>query len=171
MKQPRSVKRSAKSQPKADRPFAPGYGIAGSKDGKGLLPWTWVARKMNGCRTFWLATIHSGQARPHVMPVWGVWLDNAFFFSTGRKSRKGQNLAGNPACNVANDDGAEAVIVEGVAAQLRDAAALARVAAAYKKKYKMDPRTMSEPIFIVRPSTVFGFIEKSFPKSATRWKF
>jgi hypothetical protein len=34
----------------------------------------------------------------------------------------------------------------------------------------MDPRTMGEPIFTVRPKTVFGFIEKSFPKSATRWK-
>jgi len=34
----------------------------------------------------------------------------------------------------------------------------------------MDPRSMGEPIFIVRPRTVFGFIEKSFPQSATRWK-
>lgn len=125
---------------------------------------------MNRCRTFWLATIHAGHARPHVMPVWGVWLDNAFFFSTGCKSRKGQNLAANPACTVANDDGAEAVIVKGQAKQVDDAEALERVAAAYKKKYKMDPRGMGEPIFIVRPSKVFGFIEKSFPNSATRWK-
>ena len=50
--------KTAKSQPKPDRPFAPGYGIVGAKEGKGLLPWTWVARKMNRCRTFWLATIH-----------------------------------------------------------------------------------------------------------------
>src|ERR1700720_830265 len=96
----RAVKRSsitaktpAKSEPKADRPFAPGYGIVGAKDGKGLLPWTWVARKMKSCRTFWLTTIYAGtggsQCRPHVMPVWGVWLDETFFFSTGRKSRKG----------------------------------------------------------------------------------
>ena len=165
-----TARKPAKSQPKADRPFAPGYGIVGAKDGKGLLSWTWVARKMNPCRTFWLATIHASQARPHVMPVWGVWLDDAFFFSTGRKSRKGQNLAANPACTIANDDGAEAVVVEGQAAQIEDAAVLERVATAYKKKYKMDPRSMGEPIFIVCPRTVFGFIEKSFPKSATRWK-
>jgi len=167
-------KRPAKSQPKADRPFAPGYGIVGAKDGKGLLPWAWVARKMNRCRTFWLATIYAGldagKRRPHVMPVWGVWLDGAFFFSTGRKSRKGQNLAANPACTVANDDGQEAVMVEGLATEVEDAAELERVATAYKKKYKMDPRSMEEPIFCVRPKTVFGFIEKSFPKSATRWK-
>jgi nitroimidazol reductase NimA-like FMN-containing flavoprotein (pyridoxamine 5'-phosphate oxidase superfamily) len=164
----------AKSQPKADRPFAPGYGIVGVEDGKGLLPWAWVARKMNNCRTFWLATIHAGlhagKERPHMMPVWGVWLDDAFYFSTGRKSRKGQNLAANPGCTIANDDGEEAVIIEGRAIQAEDAAELERVAIAYKKKYKMDPRSMGEPIFRVEPSRVFGFVEKTFPQSATRWK-
>jgi nitroimidazol reductase NimA-like FMN-containing flavoprotein (pyridoxamine 5'-phosphate oxidase superfamily) len=159
-----------KVQPPADRPFAPGYGIVGSQAGMGLLPWSWVVRKMNRCRTFWMATIHAGRARPHVMPVWGVWVDDAFFFSTGRKSRKGQNLAANPACTVANDDGEEAVIIEGQAKQVEDAVTLELVAAVYKKKYKMDPRSMGEPIFIVQPSKVFAFIEKSFPKSATRWK-
>ncbi len=163
-------RRPAKSQPRADRPFAPGYGIVGAKEGKGLLSWAWVKRKMNRCRTFWLVTIHARHARPHVMPVWGVWLDDAFFFSTGRKSRKGQNLAANPACTIANDDGQEAVIVEGLAAQVEDAAALERIAVAYKKKYKMDPRSMGEPIFRVRPNLIFGLVEKSFPQSATRWK-
>jgi nitroimidazol reductase NimA-like FMN-containing flavoprotein (pyridoxamine 5'-phosphate oxidase superfamily) len=177
----RSAKRSsarseaaAKSQPNADRPFAPGYGIVGAQDGKGLLPWAWVARKMNRCRTFWLATIHAGlhtgQGRPHVMPVWGVWLDDAFFFSTGRKSRKGQNLAANPSCTITNDDGEEAVIVEGLVTQAEDAAELERVAKAYQRKYKMDPRSMGEPIFRVQPNRVFGFVEKTFPQSATRWK-
>jgi len=169
-KQSTNSKRPAKSQPKADRPFAPGYAIVGAKEGKGLLAWAWVARKMNRCRTFWLTTIHASQGRPHVMPLWGVWLDDAFFFSTGRKSRKGQNLAANPACTITNDDGEEAVIVEGLAKEVKEAGALERVAAAYKKKYKIDPRSIGEPIFIVRPKTVFGFIEKSFPKSATRWK-
>jgi nitroimidazol reductase NimA-like FMN-containing flavoprotein (pyridoxamine 5'-phosphate oxidase superfamily) len=167
----RRAKRPTQSQPKAGRPFAPGYGIVGAKEGKGLLPWAWVARKLNRCHTFWLITIHARQPRPHVMPVWGVWLDDTFFFSTGRRSRKAQNLARNPACTITNDDGEEAVIVEGVAEEVQDAIALQRVAAAYLKKYKMDPRGMGEPIFSVRPKTVFGLIEKSYPKSATRWKF
>ena len=131
----RSSKRSratVEPQPKADRPFAPGYGIVGPEDGKGLLPWGWVAGKMNPCRTFWLATIHPDHGRPHVMPVWGVWLDDAFFFSTGRKSRKGQNLAANAACTVTNDDGMEAVIVEGDAKQVDAAATLERIASAYQ---------------------------------------
>jgi len=165
----RTASRLAKSQPKAGRPFAPGYGIAGAGEGKGLLPWSWVARKMKQCHTFWLATIYAGQQRPHVMPLWGVWVDDAFFFSTGRKSRKGQNLSANGACAVTNDDGEEAVIVEGVATPVEDKAMLERAATAYKKKYKMDPREMKEPIFRLQPSRVFGFVETSFPKSATRW--
>ncbi|PYX34933.1 MAG: pyridoxamine 5'-phosphate oxidase [Acidobacteria bacterium] len=158
---------NSKSDPKAGRPFALGYGLAEGE--KGPLSWTWVAKKMSGCRTFWVATVHPSN-RPHVMPVWGVWVDDAFYFSTGRKSRKGRNLAANPACTITNDHGEEAVIVEGSAEEMKDAAALERVATAYKKKYKMDPRSMNEPIFVVRPRTVFGFIEKSFPKSATRWR-
>lgn len=159
-------KNTTESQPRAGRPFAPGYGLA--EDEKGLLPWNWVAKRMAGCHTFWVATIHPAN-RPHVMPVWGVWVDEAFYFSTGRKSRKGQNLAFNPACTITNDDGEEAVIVEGTAEEAKAAAILERVATAYKKKYKMDPRSMGEPIFRVRPKTVFGFVEKTFPKSATRW--
>lgn len=62
------------------------------------------------------------------------------------------------------------MIIEGVAAQVEDAPALERVAAAYQKKYKMDPRSMGEPIFRVQPNRVFGFVEKTFPQSATRWQ-
>jgi len=155
---------------------------------------------MSRCRTFWLATIYpaaidpravhpgsrqpgspqsgsphpdstpAARPRPHVMPLWGVWVDDAFYFSTGRTSRKGQNLAANPACTVTNDDGVEAVIVEGRAKEVVAPAELEKMAAAYKKKYKMDPRSMNEPIFKLEPAKVFVFIEKSFPKSATRWR-
>ena len=167
---PRAVRKASKPNagPRADRPFAPGYGLA--KDESGLLAWSWVAKQAGECRTFWVATLHP-QNRPHVMPVWGVWLEDAFYFSTGRKSRKGRNLAANAACTVTNDDGEAALIIEGVAKEVSDAGELERMAAAYKKKYKIDPRGMKEPIFAVRPQTVFGFIEKTFPKTATRWRF
>ena len=38
MKRAKPVQRPTKSQPKPDRPFAPGYGIVGADEGKGLLP-------------------------------------------------------------------------------------------------------------------------------------
>lgn len=172
----KSISREAPSlpktpEPKASRPFAPGYGFPKNEEKKGMLPWSWVTKKMGPCHTFWLATVHDHDGRPHIMPVWGVWLDDAFFFSTARKSRKGRNLAANPACTITNDNGEEAVIVEASASEFNDPVVLDRVVAAYKKKYKMDPTSMKEPIFVARPKTVFAFVEKTFPKSATRWSF
>jgi hypothetical protein len=38
-------------------------------------------------------------------------------------------------------------------------------------KYGMSGGDGSEPLYRVRPTRVFGFIEKSFPKTATRWTF
>ncbi len=167
----RSATRAANTspEPNSSRPYARGYGLPKSDDKKGMLPWSWVAKKMAPCHTFWLATIHDHDGRPHIMPVWGVWLEDAFFFSTARNSRKGRNLAANPLCTITNDDGKEAVIVEASASELNDAAVLERVVAAYKKKYKMDPTDMKEPIYVARPKTVFAFVEKTFPESATRW--
>jgi nitroimidazol reductase NimA-like FMN-containing flavoprotein (pyridoxamine 5'-phosphate oxidase superfamily) len=156
--------------PVADRPYAPGYGIVGPDEGKGLLPWTWVAGKMETSRTFFLATMYAGKTRPHVMPVWGVWLEQAFYFSTGRTSRKAQNLAKNPACTITNDDAEEAVIMEGEAVVVEDAGELERVAVAYQEKYKLDPRGMGEPMYRLRPEKVFGFEEKNYSKSSTRWR-
>ena len=55
------------------------------------------------------------------MVVWGLWLDGAFLFSTGRKSRKARNLAENKKCVVCTELAQEAVIIEGKAG-LADAA-------------------------------------------------
>ena len=55
------------------------------------------------------------------MPVWGIWHGDAFFFSTGAKSRNARHLERDPRCSVTTDHAAEAVIVEGAAPPLRDA--------------------------------------------------
>ncbi len=46
-------------------------------------------------RTYWLATLCPVD-RHHVMPLLGLWLDDAFFFITGEATGKGKNLAGDP---------------------------------------------------------------------------
>ncbi len=160
----------SRREPTASRPYAPGYGIAEADKGDGLLPWEWAVRSLEKPQNYWLATVHPA-GRPHVMLVWGVWLDAAFYFSTGRRSRKGRNLASNAECAVCNDNTDEAVVVEGTAAEVKDPAELKKLVAAYRKKYKMDPTSMGEPIFVVRPRTVFGLIEKKFPATATKWTF
>ena len=46
-------------------------------------------------RTYWLATVRP-DGRPHVMPLLGLWLADAFSFITGESTRKGNDLARNP---------------------------------------------------------------------------
>ena len=49
-----------------------------------LLPWSYVSERMEQSRSYWIATTRA-DGRPHVMPVWGVWLDEVFYFGTGNK--------------------------------------------------------------------------------------
>jgi general stress protein 26 len=146
----------------------PDYGISEKK--AGMLPWKWAADRLSKSRQYWIATTRP-DGRPHVMIVWGLWFEGAFYFSTGRKSRKAQNLAANPHCVVCSDDSAQAVIVEGEVGMSEDAALLKKLFAAYKKKYKFDVSGMGEPFFRVRPRVAFGLFEKKFTGTATRWVF
>ena len=50
--------------------------------------------------THWLATVRP-DGRPHVMPVWTVWVDGAFYFVAGTTTRKRKNLAQNAHCVIA----------------------------------------------------------------------
>lgn len=151
----------------------PGYGILAADDGAGLLPWDWAVERLSGSHNYWMVTTRP-DGRPHMMPLWGLWLDGAFYFSTGRQSRKGRNLAANSHCVVATEHTDEAVIVEGVAGEITDRASLRLFYDAYKAKYDWDldqEPFVNEPIYVVRPHVVFAVREKDFTGSATRWKF
>jgi PPOX class probable F420-dependent enzyme len=146
----------------------PGYGISTSR--KGMLPWKWAEDRLRRSRQYWIVTVRP-DGRPHVMPVWGLWRDNSFYFSTGARSRKARNLAANPNCVVCNDDSEHSVIVEGTASLWNDEARFEDFAREYQKKYKWDIRGMQEPLYRVTPRVVFGLYEKKFPTTATRWFF
>jgi Pyridoxamine 5'-phosphate oxidase len=162
-------KRNARAglSPRAGRPNIPGYGVARSK--KGLLPWKWALDRLRKGRQYWIATTRP-DGSPHVMVIWGLWLEDGFYFSTGKNSRKAKNLAGNPRCVICSDNAAEAVIVEGVVESIGPEK-LEPIFAAYQKKYKFDVSGMGEPFYRVQPSVSFGLLEKKFTGTATRWKF
>ena len=103
--------------------------------------------------------------------MWGVWWQNAFWFSTGRLTRKARNLAGNPGCVVCTESATEAVIVEGVAELVANASVLKQLARRYRAKYAMSFPADGN-IYAVRPAVAFGFIDsEEFAGSATRWSF
>jgi nitroimidazol reductase NimA-like FMN-containing flavoprotein (pyridoxamine 5'-phosphate oxidase superfamily) len=155
--------------PRTSRPRMPGYGLPRSR--RGLLPWTWAVERLGRSHNYWIITTRPGGA-PHAMPVWGLWVGDRFYFSTGRQSRKSRNLATNPRCVVCSERAEEAVIVEGTASAVTAPSVLEQISPLYYRKYrpwKLDPGV--GPIYEVRPRVVFGVLERTFPRSATRWTF
>ncbi len=159
-------------EPKAGRPNIPGYGISESKEG--LLPWSWAVERLSSSRNYWVATTRP-DGRPHVAPVWGLWLNDLFLFSTGAQTVKARNLAANPHVVICTERADEAAFLEGTVETLIDKALLKRFVVAYREKYDWDMEADADagPIYAVRPLVVFGFIEASsqFASTATRWTF
>jgi general stress protein 26 len=159
---------SRPAAPKASRPHMPGYGMP--KGAKGLLPWPWAEERLRKSHNYYVMTVRP-DATPHAMPVWGIWVDHRFYFSTGATSVKARNLAANASCVICTEQSAEAVVVEGTAAAIDSAARIGELSPHYAKKYKgytLDPKM--GPIFEVRPKVAFGLSEKDF-KNTTRWIF
>lgn len=151
--------------PLIGRPHMPGYGI--SDDLEGALPWGWAEQRLMGARNYLLATARAQRA-PHVTPVWGVWLDDAFWFSAGEASQKVRNLTALAHCTVIPEGEKEAVIVEGTAERLDDLNPAFVDAYKEKYEYKID----SGPLWVVTPRVAFGFVEDDdFAKTATRWSW
>jgi hypothetical protein len=142
------------------------------------LPWHWATVRLTEARNYWIATTRP-DGQPHCRPVWGIWLEGAFYFSTG--SLAAENLAANPAITVHLESGSEVVILEGSAEPVSDATLVERVVGLYKRKYQWDtdPNDQSGPFYAVRPQVAFGWLSDAsgldrgaaFHGTATRWRF
>jgi hypothetical protein len=160
------------------RPYLPDYGTGGAQHNQRLLPWSWATERLQRATNYWITTSQP-DGQPHLTPVWGIWLDETFFFSTGQQSRKARNLALNPRCVVCPERADQPMIVEGIAKVVTDPALLQRVAETYSEKYQwpveptptgvQDQHGNQGPVFAVHPRVAFGWEE--FPQSATRWTF
>lgn len=160
-------------EPTASRPYMPDYGIAGPREGSGLLPWSWAEERLTRSHDYWLATVHL-DGRPHVMPVWGVWDGRALWFSCGPRSRKAGNLTRDPRATATTDDPNEPVVVEGTAERVEQAAAVETVAGLMNTKYSTDYSVaffLANAVFRLVPAWVFGLAQEDFTGSPTRWRF
>jgi len=163
------------AEPIGTRPHMPGYGTLDAEHGTGLLPWSWARERLERSHDYWVATTHP-DGRPHVMPVWGVFADGAFWFSSSRGSRKARNLAANPACAITTDNAYEPVVIEGIAELIQDLTGIGGFVTAINAKYKTDYsidffNPTENACFRVRPSWAFGLLESDFTGSPTRWVF
>jgi PPOX class probable F420-dependent enzyme len=156
--------------PEARRPRFPGvYGI--HADDEGLLDWSWAEQRLVDARNYWVTTVRP-DGSPHAMPVWGLWHDGAFYFSSSPDSRKAKNLAANPEVNVHLESGDEVVVIEGTADHESDEDLLRRLGEDYTRKYSFEVTfTGGRPLVVVRPRVAYAWVEQDFPKTATRFSF
>lgn len=136
------------------------------------LDWERVRSRLEDARHFWLATVRP-DGRPHVMPVDGVWLDDACFFGGSEETIKFRNLRAEPRAVLHLEDAASAVVVEGVCERVHPEAERARRLADRSRQkygYAPDPAVYTEQgVWRLRPSRVLSW--QQFPRDATRFAF
>lgn len=134
--------------------------------------------------TFWLSTVNP-DGSPHVMPLGVLWVDGVFYFNSGPRTRKSQNLARNPHCVLSVATEPFDLVIEGDAVKVTDETKLERIAEAYSRvgwsptvrdgalyaEYSA-PSAGPPPWYVyeVTPVTVYA-LGTAEPYGATRFRF
>lgn len=145
-------------------------------------PWAAARQQLESAQIYWLSTVRP-DGRPHVTPLFAIWLEGALYFCTGAGERKTKNLVQNAHCILTTGCNIVAgldLVVEGEAVRTSDAAKLQRVADGYLVKYDWHYTVRDGGfegdegnvalVYEVAPTTVFGF-GKGESFSQTRWRF
>lgn len=163
-------------EPKAGRPHWPDALQNPSADLSALKPWAWALERLEKSHNYWISTTRPG-GRPHLMVVWGIWWQDAFWFSTGPRTRKAKNIAADPHVVIGTEKADEAIILEGNAEEITDRSVWKNFAQIYYVKYGGDIEPLlaasNGSVFRVTPHRAFGQDEhaENFTDSATRWQF
>jgi general stress protein 26 len=152
-----------------------------SSEGATPIPWSEARNLLEKASVYWLATVRP-DGRPHVTPLFAVWLQDALYFSTGPTERKAQNMLSNSHCVVTTGcnviDGVD-LVIEGDAVKVSDEAKLQAAATLYASKYDWhyevrDGALYGEggraEVYKVAPTTVLAF-GKGAVFSQTRYRF
>jgi nitroimidazol reductase NimA-like FMN-containing flavoprotein (pyridoxamine 5'-phosphate oxidase superfamily) len=105
------------------------------------VSWQQVSDALTAAELYWLTTVRK-DGRPHITPLVGTWVDDAFVFCTGPEEQKARNLDHSTSVAVTTgvntwNDGLD-VIVEGDAERVIGRDALAMLAANIREKYHGD---------------------------------
>lgn len=121
--------------------------------------------------SYWVAT--QGVV-PHNMPVWGIWQDCAFRFSTHPDSRKAKNLRAHPFANVHLADTEAVFVLQCQAVEISNPDQLEAFVDEYNPRYKWDFRLadVEHGTFALTPYKAFAWAAgqgDGFSNTATRW--
>ena len=120
--------------PKILRPtFPPGY----VDKPVSFLTWEWVAAQVTESLHYWLCSVRA-DGRPHVVPRWGVYFDNKFYYDGSPETRHARNIVMNPHVSLHLENGEQAIILEGTSEPAgRPSPELGmKLSKAYRRKYR-----------------------------------
>jgi Pyridoxamine 5'-phosphate oxidase len=142
------------------------------------ISWAHDQRRLAQSRNYWLATVRP-DGRPHIAPVWGVWVDGLFHFVTARTTTKGRNLAACPHAALHLDNSEDVLVVEGAVAPADSPALRERVDAALSAKYvtirsgrpyqsAMNPEAQ---LWTLTPAKAMAWWEMAMDQTSRRWRW
>lgn len=105
---------------------------------RNLARWRPIEARLGREMTIWIATVR-GDGRPHLTPVWFVWLDDKVFIATGTETQKFSNLRGNQSVTLAIPDPDQVIIIEGEA-HAADRESTGKLGEYFFNKYEWDFR-------------------------------
>ncbi len=142
------------------------------RDVAAFLPWARVEDHLRDAQYYWIATVRP-DGRPHATPLWGVWLEMAWYFDGAPQTRWARNLVHNPALTMHLEPGDDVVIVEGIVEHIptmADEALAQRIIAEWDRKYgRLHPDPAGQGIWRLGPRSAraWSTIEVT---DATSWR-
>ena len=140
---------------------------------KGFMSWDTLIWRFAAGKSYWVVTASN---EPHAMPVWGIWHDCAFKFSTSPVSRKAKNLKVNPTAIVHLGDTEAVLSLHCDAVELNHEHDLQTFCDEYNPKYRWNfkPGDVAGGLFALTPHTAFAWAggdEGVFNDTGTRFRF
>lgn len=94
--------------------FPPGY----ADNPASFVDWEWVAAQLTEAANYWLCSVRPPSSdaqfgRPHVVPRWGAFLDNRFYYDGSPETRHARNIEQNPHVSLHLESGTQVIIMEG----------------------------------------------------------
>jgi nitroimidazol reductase NimA-like FMN-containing flavoprotein (pyridoxamine 5'-phosphate oxidase superfamily) len=157
----------------AERPTTPDASYGVPAKGGTFVGWAECVERLRTAEAYWLATT-GPKGSPHVVPVWGVMVDDDLYLETGAvNTTKARDLRSNPAVAVHLDGVNDALIVHGRAEDCRpDPALAAALAAAFTAKYAGYAPAPTDwddgGLHRIEPRVMLAW--RDMP-TATRWRF
>lgn len=117
----------------------------------------------------WYASVRP-DGRPHIAPIWFVWVENAVWMMTTPKAVRAHNLATSDRASVAAPDTASPFILEGRSEQVVEPPEAVRQAFLAKYKWQIG---IEEPeyVFLIRFSPEKALTWQTSGEGSHRWRY